>query len=88
MTLKIKENKPFEKIKLDLTGEDGNVFAVIGLGRKISNKIGIDFKPIQKDMMSSDYGHAIRVFEKHFGDFVDIEMDNSTMIQVNPFHNF
>ena len=25
MTLKIKEEKPLKKIKLDLTGEDGNV---------------------------------------------------------------
>ena len=88
MTLKIKEEKRFEKIQLDLTGEDGNVFYVMGLGKKIADKIGIDFDPICKDMMSKDYGHAIRVFEKHFGDFVDIEMDSATMRQVNPFHSF
>ena len=88
MTLKIKKDKPFEKIKLDLTGQDGNVFVVIGLARKLANKIGLDVEPIQKDMMSSDYGNAIRVFEKHFGDFVDIEMDSKTMREVNPFHNF
>lgn len=88
MTLKIKEEKPLKKIKLDLTGEDGNVFVVMGLANKLSNQIGLDFDPIRKDMMSKDYGHAIRVFEKHFGDFVDIEMDSGTMRQVNPFHSF
>lgn len=88
MTLKIKEEKPFEKIQLDLTGEDGNVFAVMSLGNKLAKRIGLDFEPIREDMMSKDYGHAIRVFERHFGDFVDIEMDSGTMREVNPFHNF
>ena len=88
MTLKIKEEKPFEKIQLDLTGEDGNVFVVMSLGNKLAKKIGLDFNPIREDMMSKDYGHAIRVFERHFGDFVDIEMDRRTMKEVNPFHDF
>ena len=61
------------KIKIDLTGPEGNVFflikAVGTLGRQLGMK---DVEAIRKDMMSSDYDHAVQVFDKHFGEYVDL----------------
>jgi hypothetical protein len=72
----IKEKRR-DKVEIDLTGPQGNVFNLIGvamdLGREINRRRGgnyIDIKSIQEDMMSSDYEHAIEVLEKHFGDYV------------------
>jgi hypothetical protein len=57
-----------DKVEIDLTGPQGNVFHLIGvamdLGREINRRRGgnyIDVKAIQEDMMSEDYDHAIEV---------------------------
>jgi len=72
----IKEKRR-DKVEIDLTGPQGNVFNLIGvamdLGREINRRRGgnyIDVKAIQEDMMSEDYDHAIEVLEKHFGDHI------------------
>lgn len=64
-------------IEIDLTGPDGNVFALMGyakqLVRLLNKRRGADylnFKEIQSDMMSDDYEHAVEVMEKHFGDII------------------
>ena len=60
--------------EIDLTGPEGNVFYLIGAAKKLTRLLNerreneyLVFDEIQKDMMSSDYEHAIDVFEKHFG---------------------
>jgi len=64
-------------IEIDLTGPDGNVFSLIStamdLGRTLNKRRGADYLDINKireDMMSKDYEHAIKVFDKHFGHIV------------------
>ena len=60
-------------IVIDLTGPDGNAFALMGYATNFSKQLGLDSKPIIEDMMSSDYEHLLRVFDKHFGTFVILE---------------
>lgn len=63
------------KIQLDLNGEQGNAFYVIGLAKNLAKQIGWspeEISSLQSDMMSSDYTNLIRIFEDKFGDFVDI----------------
>jgi hypothetical protein len=66
-----------DKIEIDLTGPQGNVFFLIGtardLGKQLNKLRGADYfdvKAITEDMMSDDYEHAIDVMEEHFGDFI------------------
>ena len=69
-----KNNKP----EIDLRGSQGNAFYIMGTGKDLHKELtrdGIELPPweeIQKDMMSSDYNHLCEVFDKHFGDFVDL----------------
>ena len=71
MTIKSKsEMRGFREI--DLTGPDGNAFALMGHAKKYARQLEIDSKPIIKDMMSGDYEHLLEVFEKHFGSFVTL----------------
>jgi hypothetical protein len=72
--------KPKEERKpeIDLRGTQGNAFYIMGAAKDLHKRItkaGIELPPwgeIQKDMMSSNYDHLLSVFDKHFGDHVDL----------------
>jgi hypothetical protein len=55
-----------------LSGPEGNAFFLMARGSRLARELGIDFAPIQKDMMAGDYDHLVEVFESHFGDYVDL----------------
>ena len=60
------------KRKIDLTGPDGNAFVLLGIASDYAKQLGFDVKLIRKEMMSSDYENLIKVFDKYFGDYVDL----------------
>ena len=71
------KKKRKDKIEIDLTGPQGNAYALLGLAEDICksyNKLvgeeKYNFKEIEKDMKSSNYEHLLEVLEKHFGDFI------------------
>ena len=72
MTIKSKSEMRGIEIVIDLTGPDGNAYALMGYAKKYARQLEIDSKPIIKDMMSGDYEHLLEVFEKHFGSFVTL----------------
>ena len=63
-------NEKSKKIELDLTGPDGNAFALLGYASKFAKQLGLDDKEITSEMMSGDYEHLVYTFEKKFGTFV------------------
>ena len=68
----IKQKKLPEKPEIDLTGPDGNAYFLLGTARNLSNQLGLDGKAISKEMTSGDYENLINVFDKHFGEYVDL----------------
>ncbi len=66
----IKEFTPNRNI--DLSSEDGNVFSLIGLASRLAKMLEKDSKAIMKEMMSCDYGNAVYVFDREFGEYFDI----------------
>lgn len=66
-------NKQPRPLIIDLTGPDGNAFALMGYASRFARQLGIDAKPILDDMTSSDYEHLLEVFDNHFGDYVILE---------------
>lgn len=80
-TLKNKKFEAFKqrpkntKIVLDLSGPDGNAFAVMGLARDLARQLGYekeDIDQLMDDMKSGDYDNLIQIFDDHFGTLVDI----------------
>ena len=75
MTIKSKsEMRGFREI--DLTGPDGNAFALIAYAQRLAKQLDIDdhtIKVIKNKMMSGDYENLLQVFDKYFGDFVILE---------------
>jgi hypothetical protein len=70
--------KEIRKEEIDLKGSQGNAFYIIGAGKNLHRDLtrgGIELPPweeIRKEMTSSDYNHLTRVFDKYFGDYVDL----------------
>jgi hypothetical protein len=60
-------------IVIDLTGPDGNAFALMGLAKKLAKRLGLDSKIIINDMKSGDYENLLEVFDGNFGDYVILE---------------
>ena len=69
----IREKQPQREIIIDLTGPDGNAFALMGYAMRFAKQLGKDGKAITNEMMSGDYENLIKVFEREFGDFVILE---------------
>ena len=72
----IRNKQPNGEIVLDLTGPDGNAFALMGnamnLGKQLGfSKLAID--GIIEEMKLSDYEHLVQTFDKYFGQFVILE---------------
>lgn len=64
-----------EKPRIDLSGEAGNAFALLGLASRFGKDLGFTpekIKSVDQDMRSGDYDHLIAVFDEHFGDHVDL----------------
>jgi hypothetical protein len=61
-----------ENVTIDISGSDGNAFALIGYAKKFAKQLDLDFRPIKDEMMSGDYDNLLRVFNKNFGNVVDL----------------
>ena len=69
----IRKKQPKKEIVIDLTGPDGNAFALMGYARQFSKQLGLDSNKIINEMTSGDYENLLEVFDKNFGSFVILE---------------
>ena len=69
----IREKIEKKEIIIDLTGPDGNAFALMGSAKRLANWLGLDSNKILSEMRSGDYENLIKVFDKYFRDFVILE---------------
>jgi hypothetical protein len=63
------------RVKIHLKSPQGNAFYLIGTAQSYAKQLGCtpeQTKAIINDMQSSDYDHLIDVFEREFGDYVDL----------------
>ena len=71
MTIKAKQPR-VGKIEIDLTGPDGNAFALVATARNLARQIGLNGDLITSEMMLGDYEHLIKTFDRHFGNVCDL----------------
>ncbi len=65
------EQEPqLEDVIIELSGESGNAFYILGMVKKCCDKTGQDWDAINKEMTSGDYNNLIAVVEKHFDNFI------------------
>ena len=54
------------KPKLEILGEDGNVFSIFGKARKVAKENNMDWDEIQTEATQGDYDHVLRTMMKYF----------------------
>lgn len=65
------DSKPF----IDISGPAGNAYALLGQADVFGKQLGMsaaDRDRVQKEMMAGDYENLIAVFDKYFGEYVDL----------------
>jgi len=61
------------EIVIDLTGPDGNAFALMGYANRFAKQLKLPSEKITSEMMEGDYEHLLQTFDKYFGDYVILE---------------
>jgi len=59
---------------IDLHGPQGNAFALMAYAEDFLRQMGRrhEFSAMRTEMMSGDYNKLIAIFEKNFGDYVEL----------------
>tara|TARA_R110002020_G_C15867359_1_gene737760 strand:+ start:41 stop:265 length:225 start_codon:yes stop_codon:yes gene_type:complete len=60
---------------IDLTGPDGNAFALMGYAKRFAKQLEWEDggSALINEMMEGDYDHLLEVFDNAFGEFVILE---------------
>ena len=69
----IRKKQTKEEIVIDLTGPDGNAFALMAYADRFAKQLDLDSVTIKAEMMNGDYENLIKVFDEWFGYFVILE---------------
>lgn len=78
MTIK----RPDKLAVIDIDGPDGNAFAIMGYAARLArNDPDMDWPSIQEEMMSGDYMNLLRVFDREFGDLVEIVTTQENILE-------
>ena len=64
------QNNP---IVIDLSGPDGNAYALLAYAKKFSQDLDKPYDELITQMTSGDYDNLIKVFDEAFGDFIILE---------------
>lgn len=63
------------KMVIDLSGPGGNYFALLAVAQDMAHKLELDWSFIKDEMTKSDYENLTLVFDKHFGQHIDLIKD-------------
>ena len=69
----IRKKQPKKEFVIDLTGPDGNAYALMAYAERFARQLGLNSEKIIEDMMASDYENLLQVFDSNFGSFVILE---------------
>ena len=63
------------KLHLDLSSSDGNAFTLLATANRCATRLGLEDEEKSKiigEMQSGDYDNLVEVFDKYFGDHVEL----------------
>ena len=69
----IRKKRPKKELVIDLTGPDGNAYALMAYAERFARQLGLNSEKIIEEMMASDYENLLQVFDSNFGSFVILE---------------
>ena len=69
----IRKKRMGRKVVIDLTGPQGNAFALLGSATTYARQLELDAEKIIAEMKSGDYENLVMTFDKYFGEYVTLE---------------
>ena len=72
----IRSKQPKSEIVIDLSGPDGNAYALMGYANRFAKDLDFskeEIDELMKKMQSGDYENLVKVFDEEFGYFVVLE---------------
>jgi hypothetical protein len=69
----IRDKRENSEMVIDLTGPDGNAYALLAYAKRFAQQFDLDFNQIKDEMTSGDYENLIQVFDDYFGEIVILE---------------
>ena len=69
----IRKKRPKKELAIDLTGPDGNAYALMAYAERFARQLGLNSEKIIEEMMASDDENLLQVFDSNFGSFVILE---------------
>lgn len=67
------------KPSIDTRGPDGNAFALLGYARNYARQLDFDADQILDEMRSGTYQDLLNTFDKYFGEYVDLVVNENEM---------
>ena len=58
---------------IDLTGPEGNAFALMGMAHRYARQLGLDSDTVIAEMQEGNYENLVQVFDCYFGEYVILE---------------
>jgi len=59
-------------VTIDLSGQDGNAFALMGHAKNFAKQMGLDGDEIVYEMQQGDYDDLVDVFKRYFDGVVEV----------------
>ncbi len=59
-------------VTIDLSGQDGNAFALMGHAKNFARQMGLDGDEIVYEMQQGDYEDLVDVFKRYFDGVVEV----------------
>jgi hypothetical protein len=69
----IRKKRIGRRVVIDLTGPQGNAFALLGCATTYARQLELDAENIIAEMKSGDYENLVMTFDKYFGEYVTLE---------------
>ena len=57
---------------IDLSRPKGNASYLLGRAQNLSKQLELDTESILEEMKASNYDNLVKVFDKYFGEYVDL----------------
>ena len=73
--IRSREEKPQQRMEIDLTGPEGNAFVLMGYAKTWGRQLGYSehrIKCIVDEMKLTNYEGLLHTFDREFGDFVTL----------------
>ena len=71
------------KIVIDLDGEKGNAFALLGLAKSLCDQLDIDWETFKEEATSSNYKKLILTFDRYFGSVVELQTTQEELLNLD-----